>query len=123
MFDASVSQGRICSDNFTYCHTEIEVADQTFRFPQSQYTDTGLTSPSTGPITPGAWQGRATHTHTPGIFRSRGGRHSHQANEAARGSRGAASTTVIAAIATAASVERHPGSRIRAGVSMSSHTG
>ena len=27
---ASVSQGRICSDDFTCCHTEIEVADQTF---------------------------------------------------------------------------------------------
>ena len=27
---ASVSQGRICSDNLTCCHTEIEVADQTF---------------------------------------------------------------------------------------------
>ena len=27
---ASASQGRICSDNFTCCHTEIEVADQTF---------------------------------------------------------------------------------------------
>ena len=27
---ASVSQGRICSDNFTCCHTEIEVADQKF---------------------------------------------------------------------------------------------
>ena len=27
---ASVSQGRICSDNFTCCHTETEVADQTF---------------------------------------------------------------------------------------------
>ena len=26
---ASVSQGRICSDNFTCCHTETEVADQT----------------------------------------------------------------------------------------------
>ena len=26
----SVSQGLICSDNFTCCHTEIEVADQTF---------------------------------------------------------------------------------------------
>ena len=48
----SVSQGRICSDNFTCCHTEIEVADQT----QSQYTDTGPTSPSADPITPGAWQ-------------------------------------------------------------------
>ena len=27
---ASASQGRICSDNFTCCHTEIEVADQTY---------------------------------------------------------------------------------------------
>ena len=54
---ASVSQGRICSDNFTCCHTETEVADQTFHLTQSQYTDTGPTSPSTDPITPGAWQG------------------------------------------------------------------
>ena len=54
---ASVSQGRICSDNFTCCYTEIEVADQTFYLTQSQYTDTGPTSPSADPITPGAWQG------------------------------------------------------------------
>ena len=54
---ASVSQGRICEDNFTCCHTEIEVADQTFYLTQSQYTDTGPTSPSADPITPGAWQG------------------------------------------------------------------
>ena len=54
---ASVSQGRICSDIFTCCHTEIEVADQTFYLTQSQYTDTGPTSPSAEPITPGAWQG------------------------------------------------------------------
>ena len=54
---ASVSQGRICSDNFTCCHTEIEVADQTFCLTQSQYTDTGPTSPSADPRTPGAWQG------------------------------------------------------------------
>ena len=53
---ASVSQGRICSDNFTCCHTEIEAADQTFYLTQSQYTDTGPTSPSADPITPGAWQ-------------------------------------------------------------------
>ena len=51
---ASVSQGRIYSDNFTCCHTEIEVADQTFHLTQSQYTDFGPTSPSTDPITPGA---------------------------------------------------------------------
>ena len=54
---ASVSQGRICSDNFTCCPTEIEVADPTFYLTQSQYTDTRLTSPSVDPITPGAWQG------------------------------------------------------------------
>ena len=54
---ASVSQGRICLDNFTCCHTEIEVADQTFYLTQSQYTDTGPTSPSADPITPSAWQG------------------------------------------------------------------
>ena len=54
---ASVSQGRICSDNFTCCHTEIEVAGRTFYLTQSQYTDTGPTSPSADPITPGAWQG------------------------------------------------------------------
>ena len=54
---ARVSQGRTCTDNFTCCHTEIEVADQTFYLTQSQYTDTGPTSPSADPITPGAWQG------------------------------------------------------------------
>ena len=54
---ASVSQGRICSHNFTCCHTEIEVADPTFYLTQSQYTDTGPTSPSADPTTPGAWQG------------------------------------------------------------------
>ena len=54
---ASVSQGRICSDNFTCCHTEIEVSDPTFHLTQSQYTDIGPTSPSADPITPGARQG------------------------------------------------------------------
>ena len=54
---ASVSQGRICSDKLTCCHTEIEIADPTFYLTQSQYTDTGQTSPSADPITPGAWQG------------------------------------------------------------------
>ena len=44
---ARVSQGRICT----------EVADPTFYLTQSQYTDTGPTSPSADPITPGAWQG------------------------------------------------------------------
>ena len=53
----SVSQGRICSDNFSCSHTEIEVAHQIFYLTQSQYTDTGPTSPSADPITPGTWQG------------------------------------------------------------------
>ena len=53
---ASVSQGRICSDDFACCHTEIEVAGQTFYLTQSQYTDTGPTSPSIDPIMPGARQ-------------------------------------------------------------------
>ena len=60
----SVSQGRICRDKFTCCHTEIEVTDrtetentdQTVHLTQSQYTDTGRTSPSTDPVTPGTWQ-------------------------------------------------------------------
>ena len=89
---ASISQGRICSDNFTCCHTEIEVADPTFHLTQSQYIDTGPTSPSTDPITPGAWQGSHWNANfevtgmtrpektpaqagfEPEIFRSRGGR-------------------------------------------------
>ena len=54
---ASVSQGWICTDNFTCCHTEIAVADQTFYVIQSQYTDTRPTSASADPIMPGAWQG------------------------------------------------------------------
>ena len=52
---ASASQGRVCSNNFTCCHTEIEVEDQTFYPNQSQYTDPGLTSSNADPITPGAW--------------------------------------------------------------------
>ena len=51
---ASVSEGRIGSDDFTCCHTETEVADQTFYLTQSQYTGTGSTSPSADPRTPGA---------------------------------------------------------------------
>ena len=52
-----VSQGWICSENFTCYHTETEAADQTFYLIQSQYTDAGPTSPSTDPVMPGAWQG------------------------------------------------------------------
>ena len=54
---AGVSQGQICSDNCMCCHSEIEIADQTFHLTQSQYTDTGPTSPAADPMMPGAWQG------------------------------------------------------------------
>ena len=54
---ASVYQGRICSYNFTCCHTETEVVDQIVHLTQSRYTDTGPTSPSTDSMTPDAWQG------------------------------------------------------------------
>ena len=53
----AVSQAGICSDKSTCCHTEIQIADQTYYLIQSQYTDTGPTSPSADPSTPGAWQG------------------------------------------------------------------
>ena len=54
---ARVSQGRTCSDNYTCRQTESNRADQTSYLNQSQYTDTGTTSLSADPTTPGAWQG------------------------------------------------------------------
>ena len=70
---ACVSQGRFCSDKFTCCHTEIEVADPTFHLTQSQYTDTGPTSPSADHITPGALQGShwSAHFEVTGMTRPR----------------------------------------------------
>ena len=53
----SVSQGLIWPDNCTCCHTETEVADQTFYLTQSQYAYTRPTSPSDDPITLGVRQG------------------------------------------------------------------
>ena len=38
-----------------YVLPHSEAADPTFYFTQSQYTDTGPTSPSANPIMPGAW--------------------------------------------------------------------
>ena len=91
----------ICEKPHVNSHTEIEIADQPFYLTQSQYTDTGPTSPSADPITPGAWQGShwsanfevtgmtrprkipAQEGFEPGIFRSRGRRLKHLANEAA----------------------------------------
>ena len=42
------SQGQICLDGGTDCHTEIEVADPTFYLTQSQDADTEPTSLSAG---------------------------------------------------------------------------
>ena len=44
-------------DNCTCCHTVIQAADQTFCPTRSRYPDTGPTSFSADPITPGPWQG------------------------------------------------------------------
>ena len=52
----TVYLGRICSDNFTCCHAETEVAYQTYYLTKSQYTDTKPTSPGTDLITTGALQ-------------------------------------------------------------------
>ena len=98
---ASVSQGPICSNSFTCCHTDIQVADQTYYLAQSQYTDTGPTSRSADPITPGVFQGRHWRANfkvngmtrpskiptaqagiDPRICRSRGGRLNHWAKKA-----------------------------------------
>ena len=55
---ASVSKGRICSDNCTCLHTEREVADQTCHLTQSQYTDTRSANLSAYPTSADACQGR-----------------------------------------------------------------
>ena len=51
---ASVSLGQICPDKSMCCHTEIKVEHQTFYLTQSKRADTGPTSPSSDPVTPGA---------------------------------------------------------------------
>ena len=45
------------------CHTEIQIADRTCHFTQSQYTDTRPTSLSAESVTPKAWQGNAWSTN------------------------------------------------------------
>ena len=51
---ASVSQGQICSENCTCCHTKRDNADQIRYRVQSQYTDSsGQTIPSTDSVTSG----------------------------------------------------------------------
>ena len=92
---ASVSHGPICSDNYTCCHTGTEMADQASDLTQSQYSDTGPTSPNIDPIKPGVCLGChwSANFYVTGltrprkippqvgfellIFRSRGGRLNH----------------------------------------------
>ena len=45
-----VSQGRICSDKYAFCHTATKVKDQSFYLTHSQHADTELTSPNGDPI-------------------------------------------------------------------------
>ena len=77
--DTSVFQGRISSEKFTCCHTEIQVADPTFYLTRSQYTDTGPNSPSganfevTGMTRIGKIPTEQAGIE-PRIFQSRGGR-------------------------------------------------
>ena len=54
---ASVSQGRICTDNFTCCHTDREAADQTPTSPSHSILTPGPPVPALTHKTPGAWQG------------------------------------------------------------------
>ena len=51
------SPEQMCLENCTDCDTETEVADQTCYLTQSQFTDTGPTSPSADPTKPGSWLG------------------------------------------------------------------
>ena len=50
---ASVSQGRICSDNLTCCHTEIEDADQTFYLTQDRLVGLVVKVSASGAEDPG----------------------------------------------------------------------
>ena len=53
---ATVPQERISLDRCMFCHSWIEVANQTCYLADPKHTDIGLTSPSADPIAPGAWQ-------------------------------------------------------------------
>ena len=76
-----MSKGRICQDELTCSHTEIEVADPTGGIVHLQYINTGRTSTSIDPVTLGKEVARAPaymiRTRKAGIdpqvSRSRGG--------------------------------------------------
>ena len=63
-----VSQVRICLDSFASCHTEPEITDRIICLIQSQYTDTGPTSPCAHPRT----LGQLKALEQVGCFRPRG---------------------------------------------------
>ena len=69
-------QGWICSNKCLHCHTVVQVADQTFYLIQSQYTDTGPTSPSADTITPSVWQDSHRVTNFPVTGMTRPGKRS-----------------------------------------------
>ena len=60
---ASVSRGQICSDKCTCCHTEKQVAIRTCYLTQSQFTDTGPTSPSADPVSQASGEAEQTVHH------------------------------------------------------------
>ena len=88
---ASVSQGRICSNNCTCCHTKVEVANQTCYLTQSQYNDPRPTSPDAKLISPGHWitnfevsreKNLGARGNQTQVCRSRGVRLNHEDKEA-----------------------------------------
>ena len=73
---ASVCQARIFSANCTFSHIQIEGPDQTSYLTQEQHADTGPTSSSSDPITPGVWQDSrySTNLQVTGMTRPGGGK-------------------------------------------------
>ena len=53
----SASPGRICPENLTCFHNEIEVADNICHLIQSLYDDAGPSRYKADLVTPGTWQG------------------------------------------------------------------
>ena len=52
---ANISRLRICPDNYTCCHTAMEVTDQTCHLTHWESTDTGPISPGSQRVTSSAW--------------------------------------------------------------------
>ena len=73
----------------------VKAEDQTFYLTQSQYTDTGLTSPSADSIMPGAWQGShwSANFEVTGMTRPRKSRRKRDSNPGSSAPEGDALTT------------------------------